>query len=487
MKKIVYALTVTVLALTLVFGAGFGCGGKKNDKITSYEIECTLSGDVLSGTEKVRFYNNTENVFESLKFNLFGNAFREGAAYQPINRQYTSKAYYNGVNYGEMTVTGVSEGSETLDFSICGEDENILSVALKEAVFPNEAVTVTIDFTLHLAEVIARTGINAKTINLANFYPVLCGIEDGAFFECLYYSNGDPFFSDCADYKVTLTAEEKYVVAASGKVSEAKVTGGMRRAIYNVSNARSFAFVLSENFESVCDTSLGTEINYYYYDDASPEESLKTAVRAIKYFGETFGEYPYETFAVVQTRFVQGGMEFPALVYISDDLEERAYKEVIVHETAHQWWQTAVGNNEIKYGFLDEGLAEYSVVMFYEAHPEYGVTRQAAVSAAEKSYKIFCSVHEKLFGKTDTSMLRSLGEYSGEYEYVNIAYIKPTVMYECFRTGVGDNLFIKGLKRYYSENRFKNATPACLTGAFERAGADAEGFFKGFFTGEAII
>ena len=117
----------------------------------------------------------------------------------------------------------------------------------------------------------------------------------------------------------------------------------------------------------------------------------------------------------MQTQFVQGGMEYPALVMISDNLESNAYGEVIVHETAHQWWQTVVGNNEIEYGFLDEGLAEYSVVIFFEAYPKYGITRSQMIKSAEQTYKIFCSVTDKLMGKVNTVMLRNLGEFSSEY------------------------------------------------------------------------
>ena len=55
----------------------------------------------------------------------------------------------------------------------------------------------------------------------------------------------------------------------------------------------------------------------------------------VRLYENLFGEYPYETFSVVQTEFIQGGMEYPSLVMISDALEESAYLEVIAHETAY--------------------------------------------------------------------------------------------------------------------------------------------------------
>lgn len=484
MRKTAFILSLIFL---IVASSGvIGCGDKKPNR-SVYNIVCELDGDVLKGTETVEFFNHGDNALSALKFNLFGNAFREGAKYSPVSTQYLSKAYPNGINYGNMTINGVSSGDDELEFSVCGEDENILEVTLLEQLFPDERVKIVIEYELNLADVVARTGVNANTVNLGNFYPIACALDGEGFYECLYYANGDPFYSDCADYNVTLTADRKYVVASSGKKISETVDGTLTTGTYSIENARSFAFVLSEKFKVLTDSSTGTKINYYYYNDGAPEKSLEFAVRSLSTFNDSFGRYPYENYSVVQTEFVQGGMEYPALVMISDDLTGTAYGEVIVHETAHQWWQTTVGNNEIKYGFLDEGLAEYSVVTFFEKYPEYGMTRENMVESATTTYRVYCSVYDKIFGKVDTSMLRSLGEYKGEYEYVNIAYIKPCIMYDTLRESIGDKKFFGALKKYYEKYMFKNAVPDDLIGAFEKSGADTNGFFQSFFEGKVII
>ena len=483
MKKISLLLIVFILPIFSVFTA---CKTEKNRSF--YEITCELDGNLLTATEKVEFYNHSENAFSKLKFNLFANAFREGAKYSPISAQYTSKAYYNGLSYGGVEILKVScENEKELPFSITGEDCNILEVDLLEEVFPEEKAMVIIEYRVTLANVVSRTGITQKSINLANFYPILCGIEDGAFYECVYYANGDPFFSDVADYVVNFSCDEEYVVASSGKITKSANKNGKLFNTYVIENARSFALTLSKDFECLSQKVEDTEIIYYFYQDDAPEKSLKYAVESMEYFSQTIGDYPYETYSVVQTEFMQGGMEFPALVMISDGLEPLAYGEVIVHETAHQWWQTVVGNNEIKYGFLDEGLSEYFVVLFYENHPEYGFDRRTLITSSEKTYKTFCSVYDKLFGRVDTSMLRSLNEYSGEYEYVNIAYVKPCVMYDQLRTTIGDERFFKAIKSYYRNYAFTNATPDCLVSEFEKQVKDVSGFFYSFFEGKAII
>jgi aminopeptidase N len=484
MKKLSFLLAALLVVLVLPFSAS--CGGK--NKQTSYQINCTLEKNFLTASQTVDFYNDTGAVLSELKFNLFGNAFRSGAKHRPISAQYTVRAYPNGINYGDMQVKSVACNGEELPFSVGGEDLNILTVNLPSEIYPDERALIEIKFNLNLANVIARTGYTDKVVNLANFYPILCPYdEQNGFYECVYYSSGDPFYSEVANYTVTLTADEKFVVASSGKLLERTVTGDKATSTFTAEKVRSFAFVLSKDFESITKTVDGIEVNYYFYDDKTPEKSLEYAEKSLKLFNEKFGKYPYEHYSVVQTEFIQGGMEYPALVMISDDLEENAYGEVIVHETAHQWWQTAVGNNEVEYGFLDEGLAEYSVVVFYENYPEYGMDRKTLISSSEKTYKVFCSVYDKFYGKVNTVMKRSLKDFTSEYEYVNMAYIKPCIMYDYLRTTVGDDAFFKGLKDYYKKFCFKNATPDDLVGVFEKCGTDTNGFFESFFDGKVII
>ena len=122
-----------------------------------------------------------------LKFNIFGNAFRKDALFSPISNQYASRAYYDGYDYGNMEIIKVKQGDEDLPFEICGQDQNILAVTLKNDVFPDESVNIYIEYKLTLAKVKARTGITLNTINLGIFYPILCGVENNSFYECVYY------------------------------------------------------------------------------------------------------------------------------------------------------------------------------------------------------------------------------------------------------------------------------------------------------------
>lgn len=469
----------------LVGGLTFaGCAPDASLSKYTIAAEYDPEAETLTAQMQFDYYNATDNEISVLPFNLFPNAFREGAAYEPVSSVYHSVAYYDGESYGSITVNSVS-GCER--WEIGGEDENVLFVYLAASVFPEERASVVIDFSVSFAHVRHRTGVTEHVVNMGNFYPVLCAYDDTmGFYECVYYSDGDPFYSECADYDVSLTVPAGYIAAASAEGKTAQKDGKVTYR-YALSSARDFAIAVSDGFEVVSRQVNGVTVSYYYYDDGEAQNTLETACEAMAYFAETFGDYAYASYALVQTGFCYGGMEYPGMVLLSDGLERENYLYTVVHETAHQWWYAMVGNNQQEYAWMDEGLAEYSTVLFYEAHPSYGKTREELVHAALTSYKAYYSIYSQIFGESDTSMSRNLGTFISEYEYVNLTYNKGVLLFDTLREGIGENKFFSGLKNYFSSYRFAVAKPEDMVACFRKTGVDVDGLFDSFLLGSAVI
>jgi uncharacterized protein (DUF2342 family) len=54
---------------------------------------------------------------------------------------------------------------------------------------------------------------------------------------------------------------------------------------------------------------------------------------------------------VVETPTAAGGIEYPGLVVIADRLWSQANQRfmwVVIHEVAHQWWFSLVGNDQTR-------------------------------------------------------------------------------------------------------------------------------------------
>lgn len=483
MKKFFsFILILCAFSLTLTLPA---CAGDGED-ISSYSIFAIFDEEnsTLTGTVDFTYYNDTDNEIGDLKFNLFGNAFREGAQHSPVSEIYKNKAYYDGASWGGMTVSNVENCSS---WNIGGEDENILTVTLLTPIYPEDTVDLTISYTLTLAKINHRTGVTKTTVNLGNFYPILCPYSIEGFIESEYYYCGDPFVSACANYDVTIDLPADYTAAASGRPVFENEANGRKKCAYTLDNARDFALVLSKNF-SIASGAVGDiAVNYYYTTDKNAQVSLAAAVESLKFFCDTFGEYEYPVLSVVQTGFVYGGMEYPALTMISDSLDSDNTVYTIVHENAHQWWYAMVGSDQLNDAWQDEGLAEYSTLMFFENNPTYGFTRTGIVKSATEYYRAFFTVYSQLKGEVNTGMHRHLSEYSSELEYNNITYNKGLVLFDMLRNSIGDDKFCQCLKIYFKENKRKIAKPENLYSAFMRCGTDIEGLFDAFVEGRIII
>lgn len=483
MKKTIIILTAAAAALVaLPFSA---CKKSSGKTISEYVISATYNAEegTLSGTEDFTFYNSTNNEITDLQFNLWGNAFRQDAAFKPVSDALSSKAYYDGASYGGESVEKV-EGCAS--WEIGGDDQNILNVVLNSPVYPEQTVKVSITYTLDLAKVNHRTGITADTVNLGNFYPVLCAYSQEGFLTAPYYSNGDPFVSDCANYDVSLSLPRGYTAATSGKEVSSSTAGDVVTTRYELKNARDFAAVLSDKFKTVKRNAGGCEVTLYYCGDAEPVRQADAACESLEYYSRTFGSYAYPTLSVVLTPLYVSGMEYPALTMINSALDEIDAVYTIAHENAHQWWYAMVGNDQVNCGWQDEGLAEYSTVCFFENYPAYGITRTSALGTAIKSYRAYYSVYNQIFGKADTTMTRNLGDFASEYEYVNIAYNKGLLMFEAARTAMGDKKFFEATRSYFENNRFKIASPEELVSHFS-ARHDVEGLFMSYIDGKVVI
>jgi peptidase M1-like protein len=104
------------------------------------------------------------------------------------------------------------------------------------------------------------------------------------------------------------------------------------------------------------------------------------AAQAISSFSQWFGPYPFGSLALTQMpgNLSQG---WPGLVFLSsfaflspqeqadlhlDPLAALLYSEVLVHETAHQWWGDLVLWNSYRDQWWVEGLANYSALLLLE-------------------------------------------------------------------------------------------------------------------------
>ena len=496
-KKVVLRIIICVLVIALIVPAVIFLSSckdnikKEGENLTTYNLNLSFDdgSKTLSGEQSVNFINPHDVCLNSLEFHLYPNAFRQDATFRPVNNNNYDRAYPNGFSEGNINIESVSVEGEARNFEITGSDKNILKVELNEELYPNDRVNIGITYTVLLPNVNHRFGYGLNTYNFGNFYPIVCIYENGEFCEVNYGANGDPFYSSMANYNVNITYDDDFTLASTGVQNETKIDGGMKTTNITADVVRDFAFVLSRNFSVISGKAGNTTVYYYYYEDENAKRSLQAGIDAINTFSNLFGAYPYSTYSVVKTNFVHGGMEYPNLVYISDDVEDyRDYLNVIIHETAHQWWYNLVGSNACEYAWMDEGLTEYSTLMFYRENPSYEVNIQETLNASLSSYVLFSEIFESVYGSFDGIMSKNVNEFSGEMEYVYVTYVKGELFFNTLEELLGQKVFLKGLKQYFNTYKYKIASPDDMISCFEIASKrDLEGFFDSWVQGKVIL
>lgn len=484
MKKIIAIFFCFAAFVCVVFLAG--CG--ETNSLTNYEIVLTYDDETKSAqaTTTVDYFNASNNALSCVKFHLYPNAFSEKGDGMVVNAASVAKAYPNGKSYGGAEVSSVKVGGNAADWTYEGDADTFLCVSLTEKLFPDERVKIEISYSLTVPNTNHRFGWGENAVNFANFYPIACTYREGDGF-CTddYMANGDPFYSDVANYSVTICCPKNMTLAVGGDSALTHENGEIQTTTYTSKKVRDVAFVLSQNFNLASAKAGKTSVDYYFYDDDEAEASLQIAVEAVEFFSEKFGEYPYSNLAVVQTNFVHGGMEYPRLVMISDAVNGEDYGYVIVHEIAHQWWYGVVGNDEYNEPWLDESLTEYSTALFYENHDEYDIRYESIINGANDTYKFFLKIYSSVVGEVDTSMNRAINEYATEPEYVNNIYTRGIIMFDALREVIGERKFYACLQSYYDNFAYKNAMAEDFISTFcDKSHINLNGFFDSWLGGK---
>ncbi len=480
MKKYISTLCV-LIALISVLSA---CNKKTAEaEVTRYEIDLTLDMEnmTVTASQEVIYTNNTDTTLNEIVFHIYANAFSKNSPI-PVAERHYDNAYYNGESYGSISIKHLEVEGKTCNYT---EDNQLLRVPTLDLII-GESVTISMTYEIIIPCVKHRFGYNDKSINLGNFYPQVAVYESGSFRDDPYYGIGDPFYSEIAYYNVKVNAPSDYSVAGTGEAVHSTSNIKTKNIEYVAENVRDFALILSDEYEFISANCGSVAINYYYYNDENAEDTLSVACQAIELFSELIGAYPYQTFNVAQAGFIYGGMEYPQLVFISDELSVDNIGRVLVHEIAHQWWYGIVGSDSINEAWVDEGLAEFMTLTFYDKIGD-AETKDKLVDEAFNRYTAFQGVTYRLPEGITGEMQMSLSEYASEEHYITMVYVKGLLMYNTLYEIMGEDIY-KALRIYYEKCKYTNASAEILIACFEKANnMKVEKIFDAWINGYVVM
>ncbi|SJZ90257.1 M1 family metallopeptidase [Garciella nitratireducens] len=445
--------------------------------------------NLLQVQQEVFYENKYEKEFDTIYFHLYPNAFQEEKK-APFPEDEIEQAYPSGFEPGYIKIEKVKVEGKDIKSRIEGQDDTILALSLKQPLKPNEKITIEFEYQVKVPPCVSRFGYGENTYNFGNWYPIASVYDESGWNLEPYYAIGDPFYSEVGNYEVTLQLPKKYELATTGNIKKTDTVEGSKgeeeEKIWKIEaqGVRDFAWVISDDFQVKTADTDGTQIKVYYLEGQEGNKALEVAKNNIKIFNKLFGKYPYQQFSVVSNDFYIGGMEYPNLVYIDQNIFSGKYnialEYIITHETAHQWWYGMIGNDEVDQPWLDEALTEYSTMLYYRER--YG---EKTMMTMFNEMIVNDYVRTKALVQGDERIAKSVKEFENNRAYSGIVYGKGAMMFYELEEKVGKENFQKILQHYFKENRFTNATEKDIQDATRSVtGKDYQEFFDQWLNGK---
>ena len=340
-------------------------------------------------------------------------------------------------------------------------------VQLSSPLQPGESTRISINFQLFFPDHQGVFGSTNRQTNIADWYPYIPPFSEEKGW--LAYSRqvdetntivGEYIVNESADFDVSLQLTDRADLIEVAASAPAVEENGKYR--YHLELARAFSFSISDSFfehEIVQD---GVRIHSYVFmnQQESGVAVTEIAAQAMKMFSEMLTPYPREMISIVSADFLHN-MEMDGMVMISnkvfDFYDNTPLNNLTIltpHELSHQWFYSLVGNNSAEEPWLDESLATYSEVLFYERYYPEDVTWWWTNRVDEYGPSGYVNSDIYLAG--------------GYNAYRNAVYLNGARFLQELRVAVGDQAFFAALKDYAMTNFYGIATRQDFFDAFGR-------------------
>ncbi|WP_120168945.1 M1 family metallopeptidase [Thermohalobacter berrensis] len=461
-KKVLSLLIITVLPIIIYLyipeDIKYTFNLDRVNQINKYNIVADFNpqNKEIEINTKITFVNIADKPLDKIFLHLYPNTFSSKDKVPYYNHE-MEEAYPKGFNPGYVKVKEVKVNNSSANFKIIGKNQSILMIKLKKPIKRNNKRIIDIKCNVKIPNSRGRFGYGNFTYNITNWYPIVAVYDNEGWNLDPYHKVGDPFYSNISNYEVEFITPKEYFPVTTGKIVKKKDKGTKIHYFIKANMVRDFAVIVSDKFKCKEAIVEGIKVRSYYFNEKYRDEALEYAVNSLKIFNKLFGKYPYDEYKVVASDFFVGGMEYPNLVMIDNEIYNYQSPDIleyiIVHETAHQWWYGVVGNDEVDEPWLDESITEYSTILYYEE--KYGKT------AADCIYNIMIKDQYKQYAKgknLEEIINKKIDEFTTSREYTALVYHRGAMALEELRENIGDEKFFKILRRYYEDYKFKNAT-----------------------------
>lgn len=488
------------------------------------KIQTTLNDreHTLTGEIEIEYINRSPDTLTFIYFHLWPNAYRDQtSAFARQKLRTGSTRFYFSDEPEKGNIRDLHFQVDGAIAPLVFEAPDIARLVLPNPLKPGQKAMIHTPFTLKIPASFSRLGHVGQSYQITQWYPKPA-VYDRAGWHPMPYLDMGEFYSEFGRYEVSVTLPANYIVGATGQLqnpaeveflqqkaaSDARYLAGLsdepakkmqdtfpvsspttKTLHFVAENVHDFAWFADKRFrvaKSSVSLPSGRTVDTWVMFTKAEENLWKNAItyvdRAVKFYSELVGEYPYPHATAVQSALgAGGGMEYPMITVIGLMGDARSLDQVITHEVGHNWFYGILAFNERDHVWMDEGLNSYYDHRYTETF--YGpvdmdllpdlLRGKSEMTVPELGYLYQARRRQDQAPETPSDDFEPLNYWLGGYE-------KPARAFKMLEKYLGADRFDPIMQVFFRQWQYKHPQPEDLRRHLEsQTGQQLDWLFDG--------
>jgi hypothetical protein len=280
---------------------------------------------------------------------------------------------------------------------------------------------------------------------------------------------------DLFRYRLEVSVPSGWESLSQGTWAERRVAGAGRvESVWIVDDPMTEAYLVAGPY--VVREAIHGDVKVYTFTyENTPEELCRTYLDAtgeyLDLYEEMIGPYPFDKFTMAENWW-QTGYGMPSFTLLGDRVIRLPFivHTSFGHEILHNWWGNGVFV-DVEQGNWCEGLTTYLADYSYKERENKASAREYRLKQLQ-AYLDYASS-----GEHDFALRRFTERESASTQAVG--YGKTMMVFHMTRQLLGDVVFFEGLRLFYKEKRFEEASWDDIAHSFNTAsGRSLESWFE---------
>ncbi|SIN72151.1 M1 family metallopeptidase [Algoriphagus halophilus] len=460
------------------------------------EVDMNVTSNQYSGTQVLKYTNNSPDTLYKVFYHLYFNAFQPGSMMDERSRSISDPDRRVGdriialspSEIGYLHVNSLTMDGMQVDFE---EVETILEVTLPKPILPHSEVEFNMSFVGQVPVQIRRSGRDSSEgvrYSMSQWYPKMANYDEQGWHSNPYI--GREFYGIWGDFDVKITIDKSYTLGGTGYlqnpnqighgyedegVTVPKPTGETLTWHFKAPMVHDFMWAADPKYRhEKVEMENGITVHHLFIPTEETTENWEKlkeyTPKAINFLSEHFGQYPYKQFSVIQGG--DGGMEYAMSTLITGGRNLRGLVGVMAHELAHSWFHGVLATNESLYPWMDEGFTSYASSLTMSEI--YSPSENPLAGSYSGYYRLVKS------GKEEPMSTHS-DHYHTNSAYSSAAYSKGAVFLQQMGYIIGADVRDRGMHRYWNTWKFKHPNANDLIRVMEKESGLELDWYKEYF------